>query len=94
MVLKRAKCDFNGVNIAIFAINRKNHRAAGDSAPFVTRLSCNGLFSTESKLDNFCSKTFTFGSSPLSFSKTLVALLVPFTPADIFFKRLYRLHTN
>ena len=32
-------------------------------------------------------KTFTFGSSPLSRSKTLVALLVAFTPVDIFFKR-------
>ena len=65
--------------------NCKNHPAAGGSAPFSTRLSSNGLFSTGPKLDNFCAKKhFTFGSSPLSLSKTLVALLVAFTPADIF----------
>ena len=36
--------------------NRKNHPAAGGSVPCVTRLSCNGLFSTGPKLDNFCAK--------------------------------------
>ena len=50
------KCDLNGVKIAIFAINRKNHPATEGFAPSVTRLSCNGLFSMESKLDNFCAK--------------------------------------
>ena len=74
--------------------NRKNHPAAAGSAPSVTRLSSNGLFSTGPKLNNFCAKTFTFGSSPLSLSKTLVALLVAFTPADRFFKRLYWPHTK
>ena len=70
--------------------NRKNHPAAGGSASSVTRLSCIGLFSTGPKLDNFCAKkTYTVGSSPFSFSKTLVALLLAFTPADRFFKRLY-----
>ena len=36
--------------------NCKNHPAAGTPAPSVTRLSCNGLFSTGPKLDNFCAK--------------------------------------
>ena len=42
----------------------------------------------------FVQKTFTFGSSPLSLSKTLVALLVAFAPTDRFFKRLYGPHTK
>ena len=36
--------------------NRKNHPAAGGSAPSVTRLSCNGSFSTGPKLDDFGAK--------------------------------------
>ena len=63
--------------------NRKNRPAAGGSAPSVTRLSCIGLFSTGSKLDNFCAKNIYFWSSPLSLNKTLVMLLLAFTPADI-----------
>ena len=69
--------------------NRKNHPAAGGSTPPVTRLTSNGLFSTGPKLDNFCAKNISFDSSPLSISKTLDALLIAFTSADIFFKRLY-----
>ena len=69
--------------------NCKNYPAAGDSAPCVTRLSCNGLFSTRPKLDNFCAKNIYFGSNPLSLNKTLVAFMVAFTSADRFFKRLY-----
>ena len=65
MVLKRAKCDLNGVKIAVFAAKSENHPTAGGYAPFVTRLSSNALFSTGPKLDNFCAKTFSFG---LSFS--------------------------
>ena len=92
MVLERAKCDLNGVKIAIFSQNRKNHSAAGGSAPSVTRLSSNGFVQhgTYITVDSFCAKNIYFWFKPLSFSKTLVALLVAFTPADIFFKRLYR----
>ena len=36
MVLKLAKYDLNGVKIAIFVANGKNHSAAGGSAPYVT----------------------------------------------------------
>ena len=36
-------------------------------------LSCIGLFSTVPKFDNFCAKKKTFGTSPLSLSKILVA---------------------
>ena len=69
MALKRAKCDLNGVKIAIFAINRKNHPAAGNSASSVTRLSCNSLFSTGPKLDSFCAKHIYFWfKPPLSYS--------------------------
>ena len=74
--------------------NRKNHPAAGGFAPSVTRLSCNGLFSMGPKLDNFYAKTVTFGSSPPSLSKTLLALLVALIPADRFYKRLYEPHTK
>ena len=74
--------------------NRKNHPAAGGSAPFVTRLSSNGLFRTGPKLDNLVQKTFTFGLSPLSLTKTLVELLVAFTPADRLFKRLFGPHAK
>ena len=56
MVLKRAKYDLNGVKIAILPQNCKNHPAAGVFAPSVTSLSSNGLFSTGSKLDSFCTK--------------------------------------
>ena len=64
MALKRAKCDLNGVKIAIFAQNRKNHPAAGGSAPAVTRLSSNDLFSTGPKLDNFRAKNIYFWFKP------------------------------
>ena len=94
MVLKLAKCDLNGVKIAFLPQNRKNHAAAGGSGPSVTPLSCNGLFSSGPKLDSFCAKNIYFWFKPLSLTKTLVALLVAFTPADIFFKRLYRPHAK
>ena len=74
--------------------NRENHAVARGSAPSVTRLSSNGLLNTGPKLDSFCAKTFTFGSIPISFSKTLVALMVAFTCADRIFKRLYGPHTK
>ena len=95
MVLKRAKCDLNGV-IKLLSLpkNRKNHPAAGGLAPSVTHLSCNGLFSTGPKLDNFCAKNIYFWFKLLFLSKTLVALLVAITPADRFFKRLYGPHTK
>ena len=44
MDLKRAKCDLNGVKIAIFAAKSQKSPAAGGSASVVTRLSHNGLF--------------------------------------------------
>ena len=64
MVLKRAKCDSNSVKIAIFAA--KSQKSPSSRAPYVTRLSSNGLFWTGPKLDYFCAKKFTFGSNPLS----------------------------
>ena len=64
MVLKRAKCDLNGVIIAIFEENRKNHPAAGGSAPTVTCLSSNGLFNPGPKLDNFWTKNIYFWFKP------------------------------
>ena len=69
--------------------NRKNHPGAGGSAPSVTRLSCIGLFSTGSKLDNFCAKNIYLWFKPLSLNRTFVPLLAAFTSADRFFKRLY-----
>ena len=86
MVLKHAKCDLNHY------FCRKNYPAAEGSAPSVTRLSCNGLFSTGLKLDNLCAKNIYFWFKPLPLSKTLVALLVALTPAERFFKRLYGPH--
>ena len=74
--------------------NRKNRPAAVGSAPSVTCLSSNGLLSTGPKLDSFCAKNIPFGSCPLSLTQTLLALLIAFTSADIFFKRLYRPHTK
>ena len=66
MVLKRAKCDLNGVIKSLFLPkNRKNHPAAGGCAPYVTRLNCNGLFNTGPKLDNFCAKNIYFWFKPL-----------------------------
>ena len=95
MVLKRAKCDLNGVIKLLFLPqNCKNHPAVEGSAPSVTRLSCNGLFSTEPKLDNFCAKNIYFWFKPFSLSNTLFAFLVAFTPADRFFKRLYGPHAK
>ena len=58
-------------------------------APSVIRLSCISLLSTGPKLDSFVQKKFTFGSSLLIPNKILVVLLVAFTAADRFFKRLY-----
>ena len=50
--------------------NRKNHEAAGGSAPSVTRLSCNVWFSTVPKLEDFCAKKLiTLGLSPSLFAK-------------------------
>ena len=57
--------------------------------PSVIRLSCISLFSTELKSANFLQKKVTFGSSYHLLSKILMALLVAFTAADRFFKRLY-----
>ena len=74
--------------------NCKNCPGAEGSAPSVTRLSSNGLFSTGPKLDNFCAKNISFGSRPLSLNKILVDFLVAFTPANKFYKRLYGPHAN
>ena len=57
-------------------------------------VSCISLFSTWPKLDYFCAKKFTFGLSLFYLSKTVVALLVAFTAADRFFKRLYEPDTK
>ena len=62
MVLKRAKCDLNGVKIAIFAA--KLQKSPSSWAPSVTRLSSNGLFSTGPKLDNYCAKNIYFWFKP------------------------------
>ena len=86
MVLKRAKCDLNGVKIAIFAAKSQKSPSSWGLCPSVTRLSCNGLFSSGPKLDSHVQKTFTFGLSPFSLNKTPVAFLVAFTHADRFFK--------
>ena len=65
MILKRPKCDLNGVIKSLFLLqNWKNHPAAWGSAPSVTRLSSNGLFSTGPKLDNFCAKNIYFWFKP------------------------------
>ena len=69
--------------------NCKNRQGVKGSAPSVTRLSSNGLFSTGPKLDNFSAKNIPFGSRSLYLSKILVDFLVVFTPANKFFKRLY-----
>ena len=42
----------------------KNQAAAGGSGPSGTRLNSNGLFSTEPKLENFCSKNIYFWLMP------------------------------
>ena len=44
--------------------NRENDPAAGGSAPSVTRLTSNGLFSTGPKLDNSCAKNIYFWFKP------------------------------
>ena len=88
MVLKRAKCDLHGVKAAIFPVKITN---SWGCAPSVTRLSCNGSFSTDLNYTIFAQKLFT---EPLSLSKTLVALLVAFIPAHRFFKRLYGPHAK
>ena len=74
--------------------NRKNHPAPGGYVPSVTRLSCNGWFSTVPKLDIFWAKNIYFWFKPLSLRKTLVALLVAFTSAGRFFKLFYGQHTK
>ena len=56
MVLKRAKCDLNDVKIAIFPAKTQKSRSSWGLGPSVTRLSCNGLITTEPKLDNFWAK--------------------------------------
>ena len=56
MVLKRAKCDLKGVKIVVFAAKSQKSPSSWGSAPSVTRLSSNGLFSMGPKLDNFCAK--------------------------------------
>ena len=62
--------------------NCKNCSAAEGSAhrPLsVIRLGCISLFSTQPKLDNFCAKMFTFGSSSSPLIKILVERLVACT---------------
>ena len=56
-LFKRAKCDLNGINIAIFAAKITQQLRA---LPPLTRLSCIGLCSTGPKLDNFCAKNIYF----------------------------------
>ena len=56
MILKRAKCDLNGVKIAIFDAKLQKSPSSWCSTLSVTRLSSNVLFSTGPKLDNFCAK--------------------------------------
>ena len=60
MVLKRAKCDLNEVKIAFFAAKSQKSPAAWGSAPSLTRLSSNSLFSRGPKLDNFSAKNIYF----------------------------------
>ena len=64
MVLKRAKCDLNGVKIVFLLQNRKSQSAAGGSTPSLTRMSCSGLFSTGPKSDDFCAKNIYFWFKP------------------------------
>ena len=56
-------------------------------------LSCIGLFSLGHKLDNFVEKNY-FWFKPLLLSIILVPLLVDFTSADRFFKRLFGLRNK
>ena len=88
MVLKHAKCDLNGVKIAIFAAKIIQQLVA---LPPMWHARVATVCSAR---DLFVRKTFPFGSSPLSLSKTLVALLIAFTLADRFFKRLLGPHTK
>ena len=60
MVLKVQNVIYMALKSLFLLQNSKNHPAAGGSAPPVTRLSCNGLFSMEPKLDNFCAKDIYF----------------------------------
>ena len=69
--------------------NHKNHPAAGVSASLWETVELHQIVQHGPKIDNFCAKNFPFESSPFPFGKTLVALLVAFTAADRFFKRLY-----
>ena len=85
MVLKRAKCDLNGIKIAIFAAKSHKLPSSWGLCPSATRLSSNGLFNTGPKLNNFCAKKhLLLVQAPSLLAKTLVTLLVAFTPADIF----------
>ena len=64
MVLKRVKCDLNGVKIAIFAAKSQKSSSGWGPAPSVTRLNSNGLFSTGPKSDHFCAKNIYFWFKP------------------------------
>ena len=75
MLFKRRNVIEMAVKSPFLPQNRKNHPAAGGSAPSVTRLSCNVLFSTGPKLDDFCAKNIYFWLKPLPSQQTLVALL-------------------
>ena len=89
MVLKRAKCDLNGVKIAIFAAKSQKSPSSWGLSPLCHTLESQRFCpARDLNYTIFEQKTFTFGSSPLFLNKTLVALLVAFTPTDIFFKRL------
>ena len=66
----------------------QNHRAAGGSALLWHAWVASVSSARDQNKTHFVQKTFIFGSSPLTLNKTLVALLVAFTSADRFFKRL------
>ena len=89
---KRVKCDWNGVKIACFCrkITKITQRVGTLLlGPLCDRRELHQFVQYVAKLDNFCAKKFTFGLSLFYLSKTVVALLVAFTAADRFFKRLY-----
>ena len=62
MVLKGAKCDWNGIKLAIFAAELQ--KSPSSWAASATHLSSNGLFSTGPKLDDFCAKSIYFWFKP------------------------------
>ena len=91
MVLKRAKCDLNGVKIVFFSAKSQKLPSSWGLCPLCDTLELQRFVQHGTQIWQFlCEKTFTFGSSPFFLSKTLFALLVAFAPADRFFKRLYR----